>query len=117
MEFNKKAWEEQTEGLFELKNGKSVQALKLEFIESLKEEANKYFRQAETHFREFMILVAVHKENEKEADDQWFLWELFNEKGIRLQQEAEELYVQWSTNKMKTTATKKQQLYKKESLP
>ncbi|KAB2443268.1 hypothetical protein [Bacillus luti] len=97
MEFNKTEWKEQTEGLFELINGKSAQVLRLEFIDSLKEEANKYFRQAEKHFREFIILVAAHKENEKEADDQWFLWEFFNAKGICLQQEAEELYVQWSS--------------------
>ncbi|MGF2621963.1 MULTISPECIES: hypothetical protein [Bacillus cereus group] len=98
MEFNKNEWKEQTEeteGLFELINGKSVQVLRLEFIEGLKEEANKYFRQAEKHFREFMILVVAHKENEKEADDQWFLWEFFNAKGICLQEEAKELYVQW----------------------
>ncbi|EJS52250.1 hypothetical protein ICG_04196 [Bacillus cereus BAG1X1-3] len=97
MEFNKIEWEEKTEGLFELINGTSVQVLKLEFIESLKEEANKYFRQAKKHFREFMLLVVAHKENEKEADDQWFLWEFFNAKGICLQEEAEELYVQWSS--------------------
>ncbi|HGE5780848.1 MULTISPECIES: hypothetical protein [Bacillus] len=84
MEFNKIEWEEKEEGLFELINGKSVQVLKLEFIESLKEEANKCFKQAEKHFREFMILVAAHKENEKEADEQWLLWEVFNEKGIYL---------------------------------
>lgn len=96
MEFSKIEWEEKTEGLSELTNGKSVQVLKLAFIEGLKEEANKYFRQAEKHFREFMILVAAHKENEKDADYQWFLWEFFNKKGILLQEEAEELYVQWS---------------------
>lgn len=97
MAFNKNKWKEQTEGIFELINGKSVQVLKLEFIESLKEEANKYFRQAEKHFREFTLLVVANKENEKEADDQWFLWEFFNAKGICLQEEAEELYVQWSS--------------------
>ncbi|OFC92723.1 hypothetical protein BTGOE5_53460 [Bacillus thuringiensis] len=97
MDFNKNKWKEQTEGIFELINEKSVQALKLEFIGSLKEEANKYFRQAEKHFGEFMILVAAHKENEKEADDQWFLWGFFNAKGVCLQEEAEELYLQWSS--------------------
>ncbi|KLA27751.1 hypothetical protein [Bacillus cereus] len=71
MGFNKNEWKEQTEAIFELINGKSVQVLK--FIESLKEEANKYFRQAEKHFREFMVLVAAHKENEKEVDEQWLL--------------------------------------------
>ncbi|EPY7711041.1 hypothetical protein ACN1JM_003189 [Bacillus pacificus] len=73
MKFNKKAWKEQTEGLFELIKGKSVQVLKLAFIEGLKEEANKYFREAEKHLREFLILVAAHKEHEKEADEQWLL--------------------------------------------
>ncbi|OXB95533.1 MULTISPECIES: hypothetical protein [Bacillus] len=97
MEFSKIEWEEKTEGLSELINGKSVQVLKLAFIGDLKEEANKYFRQAEKHLKEFLILVAAHKENEKKANDQWFLWEFFNAKGICLQQEAEELYVQWSS--------------------
>ncbi|MDF9450957.1 hypothetical protein [Bacillus toyonensis] len=97
MEFSKIEWEEKTEGLSELINGKSVKVLKLAFIEGLKEEANKNFRQAKKHLREFLILVAAHKENEKEADDQWFLWEFFNAKSICLQEEAEELYVQWSS--------------------
>ncbi|MBE7124565.1 hypothetical protein [Bacillus mycoides] len=88
MEFNKIEWEEKEEGL----NEKSTKLSKLEFIESLKEEANKYFKQAEKHFREFIVLVAAHKENEKEADDHWFLWEVFNAKGICLQEEAKKLY-------------------------
>lgn len=91
MEFKKIKWQEHTEGL----NGKSEKLSNLEFIKNLKEEANKCFKQAEKHLREFMILVAEHKENEKEADEQWFLWEVFNAKGICLQEEAKELYVQW----------------------
>lgn len=89
MDFKKIKWIEQTEGL----NEKSTKFSKIEFIESLKEEGNKYFKQAEKHLREFMILVAAHKENE--ADDQWFLWEVFNAKGICLQDEAKKLYTQW----------------------
>ncbi|PEK52687.1 hypothetical protein CN586_07455 [Bacillus toyonensis] len=95
MKFSKAEREEHTEGLFELINEKPTQPL--EFIKNLKEEANKYFRQAEKHFREFIILVVAHKENEKEADEQWILWEDFNEKGICLQEEAKKLYIQWSS--------------------
>lgn len=73
-----------------------MQVLKLEFIESLKEEANKYFRQAEKHFREFMLLVVAHKENEKEADEQRFLWEIFNAKGINFQYEFYKNYLKRS---------------------
>lgn len=91
MDLKKAKWQEQIEGL----NEKSKKLSKLEVIESLKEEANKCFKQAEKHFREFMLLVVAHKENEKEADDHWLLWEVFNAKGICLQEEAKKLYTQW----------------------
>ncbi len=41
---------------------KSTNLSKLVFIESVKDEANKNFKQAEKHLRKFILLLAVYKE-------------------------------------------------------
>ncbi|PFA47902.1 hypothetical protein CN391_25885 [Bacillus anthracis] len=41
---------------------KSTSLSKLVFIESVKDEANKNFKQAEKHLRKFILLLAAYKE-------------------------------------------------------